>query len=64
MPVICIQKLCILDLILPINRLQPLAKASEHAEIRLLRQQELRSLRHKSNCSPTDTHGTELTQPQ
>ena len=37
-------KVCIFDLLLSIDRLQPLAKALDHAEIRLLRQQELRTV--------------------
>ena len=37
-PCIFMLQVCIVDLLLPINRMQPLAKALEHAEIRLLRQ--------------------------
>ena len=43
-------QVCIVDLLLPINRMQPLAKAPEQAEIRPLRQQELSTV---LDTSPT-----------
>ena len=57
-------KVCIFDLLLAIDRLQPLAKAPEHAEIRLLRQQEPSTVLDARPIALPTTHATTLTQLQ